>query len=190
MKKLLVAAVLAISANAFAQGAPPPAPAPAPTAVNPNAHFTPQMPKVNPAIIKELIGAVKNHHDGWSLLDANKVAADWSFPAAVATTDAAGNPSYVQVDEASLKAALSAAFAQVPKPAPGEPSAKVTWKNQKIDWLANNLATVSVEADLAQGKGRNMFKMNWKTTEIWAREASGWKVKGYVASGWGDLLKH
>lgn len=188
MKSMFIAAVLLGSSLALAQGAPAAgaaAPAPAPTA-----KFSPQMPKAAPAMLKEFLAAVKNHHDAWSFLDADKVAADWAFPAALVTTDAQGNPSVFQVDEASLKAALASAFGQVPKPAPGEPAAKINWKNQKIDWQSNTLATVTVEADLVQGKGKNMFKMTWKTTELWARDTAGWKLKGYVSSGWSDLFKH
>ena len=191
MKRLLVAAVLVISSQAFGQAGPAaPGPAPAPAPAAPAGHFVPQLPKVNPLLTKELTGAVKAHHDAWSALDPAKVTADWSFPATVVTTDAQGNPGSFQVDEATLKAALGAAFAQVPKPAPGEPSAKINWKAQKMEWQSNTLCTVTVEADLIQGKGKNMFKMSWKTSEIWARDAAGWKIKGYVSSGWSDLLKH
>ena len=188
MKRLLVAAMLATSSLAVAQGTPP-AGAAAPTAA-PTAKFTPQMPKTNPAMLKEFLAAVKNHHDAWSFLDANKVAADWAFPAVLVTTDAQGNPSVFQVDEASLKSALTAAFAQVPKPNPGEPAAKINWKNPHIEWQSNTLATVTVEADLVQGKGKNTFKLSWKTTELWSRDSAGWKLKGYVSSGWSDLFKH
>ncbi len=195
MKKWIVAAVLVVSSQAFAQGAGPAGPA-APGAAQPApaaaavGHFMPQLPKANPLLTKELIGAVKAHHDAWSALDPAKVAADWSFPATVVTTDGQGNPSVFHVDEAGLKSALAAAFAQVPKPAPGEPSAKINLKAQKLEWQSNTLCTVTVEADLIQGKGKNTYKMSWKTTEIWARDAAGWKVKGYVSSGWAELLKH
>jgi hypothetical protein len=167
MKKLIVAAVFAVSSQVFAQAAGPAGPtAPGAAPAAPQGHFTPQLPKANPQLTKELTAAVKAHHDAWSLMDPN------------------------QVDDASLKAALGAAFAQVPKPAPGDPSAKINWKSQKLEWQSNSLCTVTVEADLIQGKGKNTFKMSWKTSEIWARDAAGWKVKGYVSSGWSDLLKH
>jgi hypothetical protein len=205
MKKLILASLLgaAFASSAFAQPAPPQPPPPTPPAgatgatgatgttaapAAPAGKFAPAMPKGPDT--KGLIAAVKSQHDAWMQMNPDKITPDWIFPAAVLTTDGQGNAVYVQVDEATLKAALNTAFTSLPKPPPGQPTAKVTFKPAKNDFMTNNLATVTSEATLSQGKGKEAIHWNWKVVEIWGHDNGGWKIRGYTASGWGDLLKH
>jgi hypothetical protein len=189
MKKIAFAALMFLAPSAFAQllpQQPMQQPAGQPMAA-PGARFLPPAPKGQD--IKSLLAAVKAHHDAWNNRDVNAISQSWSFPASVMTTDANDAPVYVQVDEAALKGALTAAFGTIPAPKPGEPSAKITFLAPRVEWLSNSLATVSARANLLQGKGKDLIHVTWQVTEVWTRDNGVFKIRGFVANGFGDVLR-
>ena len=153
----------------------------------PGVRFLPPSPKGQDA--KSLLAAVKAHHDAWNNRDVNAISQSWSFPASVTTVDASDVPVAVQVDEAALKAGLAAAFGTIPAPKPGEPSAKITFTPPHFEWLSNSLVTVASKANLFQGKGKDMIHLTWSVTEVWTRENGTFKIRGFVANGFGDVLR-
>ena len=191
MKKLVFAAVLGLASPAFAQmmnGQPPPAP-PQQMPAQPTGQFAPDMVK-GPDDTRNLEAAIKADNDAWDRQDVQRILSQWLFPATVVTTDPAGNPIYVQVDGATMGAALTAMFAGIPKPGPGQKAAEIKFGGKDQKFVSHTLATVMQQANLTQGAGKTQYKKVWKVSQIWSRDAQGWHVRGYVASGWGDLLRH
>lgn len=188
MKKLAFAVALALgtAAPAFAQLATNPPPMGQPQGP---AQFTPDAQK-GPNDVRGLTASVKANNTAWNQQDVQAILNAWVFPATVVTTDAQGNPAYVQVDDAALRAAFSAFMAAIPKPTAGQRAAEFKFGGQKIDWVSHTLAIVTYQVNLTQGAGRTMFKKQFKVSQIWTRDPAGWRIRGYVASGWGDLLKH
>ncbi|MBS2028592.1 MAG: hypothetical protein JST54_11870 [Deltaproteobacteria bacterium] len=194
MKKLLtIAMVMGFAATAQAQmmnNPPPPGQPPPPQQPQaPAAQFSPDAQK-GPEDVKGLNEAIKANNMAWDHQDVQAILNAWVLPAAVVTTDAVGNPSYVQVDDAAIRGAFTAMFNSIPKPGPGQKAAELKFGGQKIEWVSHTLAVVSDQVTLQQGAGKQMFKKQWKVSQIWTREPAGWRVRGYVASGWGDLLRH
>jgi hypothetical protein len=188
MKTLVAAALLSLgicgTAQAQMMNNPPPAAPPAQAA-----QFSPDAQKA-PMDVAGLNASVRANNDAWDHQDVDAILNAWVFPATVFTTDAAGTPSYVQTDAAAARAAFSALFASVPKPGPGQRAAEIKFAGQKIEWVSHTLAVVSHSATLSQGVGKAQFKRQWKVTQVWTREPAGWRVRGYVASGWADLFRH
>ena len=195
MKKLAAAAavlVLGLAAPALAQMAPtgPVVNGPAqPTPTPPSARFAPQPLKNQDS--RGLLATIKANTDAWDHQDTAAIANAWSFPASVVTTDAMGNPVYAQVDAEALKAAFGSLFAEIPKPGPGQRAAEVKFNGQNILWLSNSLAVITHQVNLSQGSGKTMYRQQWKVSQVWARDTQGnWRIRSYVGSGWGDLIKH
>lgn len=190
MKKLALAVALCVlgsAAPAFAQLAnnPPPPMNQPPQQM---AQFSPDAQK-GPNDIKGLNDAIKANNTAWNNQEVNAILNAWIFPATVFTTDAAGNPNYVTVDDAALRGAFTALMNSIPKPAAGQRAAEFKFGGQNIQWVSHTLAIVTHQVMLTQGMGKTMFKRQWKVSQIWTRESAGWRIRGYVASGWGDLLK-
>ena len=191
MKKLafaVAAAVLGTAAPAFAQMMQnPPQGQPAPQQMP--AQFSPDNTR-GPNDQRGLEASIKANNTAWNQQDVQAILNAWIFPATVVTTDGPGNPVYTQVDDAALRAAFTALMNAIPKPAAGQRAAEFKFAGQKIDWVSHQLAVVTYQVNLTQGTGKNMFRKNWKVSQIWTRDPAGWRIRGYVGSGWGDLLKH
>ena len=106
------------------------------------------------------------------------------------STDGQGNPVTATVDENGLKTALGNAFASIPKPGPGEVAAQVKCTGKPPIFLSNNLAVAEANCLLTQGKGKTMLRKQWIQNSVWTRETTGWRVRGFSASGLGSLLPH
>ena len=192
MKKLLTVAVMlgmAGTAQAQMMNNPPPGQPTPQQPQAPAAQFSPDAQK-GPEDMKGLNESIKANNTAWDHQDVAAILNAWVLPAAVVTTDAVGNPSYVQVDDAAIRGAFTALFNSIPKPGPGQKAAEIKFGGQKIEWVSHTLAVVTDQVTLQQGAGKTMFKKTWKVSQIWTREPAGWRVRGYVASGWGDLLRH
>jgi len=184
MKKLIASCTLALCCTAWAaEPAKAAAPAPAAADAKPADAAATPMPQWKPRHVtkkdtKGIEALYKASEDAMKKGDLEAMAALNDYPMWMGTDNAAGVPSYSEMNKEAWMASMKPAMENAPK------DMKMTSKIKATTFITDSLAFVEHTSTMQMGK----MKDSWVSASLVVLKDGKWMFKQMVEGGWGDVM--